>query len=312
MADLTARTRTALGWLAVMTSAVCFYSSTATIRWAQLRGAPSDPAFYTFTRLSIGFLFICTVLGLQRRPPRARRLHFLLGRAVFNTAAVYCFYQAVESTSVANANILNMTYPVFVALFTWLFLKEQRDRRALAALAAACAGVLLILYPSRISGTTSIDLNNIWGLASGGTAAAGIIYLNLCRRMHDSETVLFYMFGLGGIAVYALFHARMVILGGDQIFYLLLCGLLGIGGQYLLTFGFRYVTAVEGSIISSTRILLAAVVGPWLALDPPLALRGWIGALLLFGANVYLALRLTGGHVRESGSVRNASPTSPD
>jgi drug/metabolite transporter (DMT)-like permease len=311
MADLTARTRTALGWIAVMASAACFYTSTATIRWAQLRGAPSDPAFYTFTRLSIGFLFICAVLAFQRRPPRARRLHFLLGRAFFNTAAVYCFYQAVEATSVANANMLNMTYPVFVALFTWLFLKEQRDRRALAALAAACAGVLMILYPGRNAGHATIDLNNVWGLASGGTAAAGIIYLNLCRRMHDSETVLFYMFGVGGIAIYALFHGRMVILGRDQIFFLLFCGLSGIAGQYLLTFGFRYVTAVEGSIISSTRILLAAVVGPWLALDPPLTLRGWAGALLLFGANVYLALRLTGGHGGDSGSVRDASPISP-
>lgn len=295
MADLNARTRTALGWLAVTASALCFYTSTATIRWAQLRGAASDPAFYTFVRFLLGFLVIGAVLGFQRRPPRPRRLHFLLGRAIFNTAAVYCFYRAVETTSVANANILNMTYPVFVALFTWLFLKDQRDRRALAALAAAFAGVLMILQPGGAPGPAGIDLNNFWGLASGGTAAAGIVYLNLSRRVHDSETVLFYMFGLGGIAVYALFHARMVILDHNQIFYLLFCGLSGIGGQYLLTFGFRYVTAVEGSIISSTRILMAALVGPWLALDPPLSLRGWLGALLLFGANVYLALRLTGG-----------------
>jgi drug/metabolite transporter (DMT)-like permease len=66
---------------------------------------------------------------------------------------------------------------------------------------------------------------------------------------------------------------------------------LGVGGQYLLTLGFRYVTAVEGSIISSSRILLAAICGPLIAMDPALNVYGWIGALLIFGANVILAIR---------------------
>jgi len=59
----------------------------------------------------------------------------------------------------------------------------------------------------------------------------------------------------------------------------------------LLTLGFRYVTAVEGSILSSTRILLAAVCGPLIAMDPALNRYGWIGALLIFGANVMLAFK---------------------
>ena len=44
-----------------------------------------------------------------------------------NTIAVYCFYKAVDVGSVAEANILNMTYPLFVALFSWIFLRDQRD-----------------------------------------------------------------------------------------------------------------------------------------------------------------------------------------
>ncbi len=74
---------------------------------------------------------------------------------------------------------------------------------------------------------------------------------------------------------------------------LLICSLFGIGCQYLLTLGFRYVTAVEGSIISSSRILMAAILGPWIAQDPPLVVSGWIGALLIFLANVTLAVRKT-------------------
>jgi hypothetical protein len=53
----------------------------------------------------------------------------------------------------------------------------------------------------------------------------------------------------------------------------------------------KYVTAVEGAILSSARILMAAVLGPWIAMDPPLEVAGWIGAMLIFLANVVLAFR---------------------
>ena len=65
----------------------------------------------------------------------------------------------------------------------------------------------------------------------------------------------------------------------------------GVLGQYLLTYGFLYMTAVNGSIISSSRILLAALFGPLLAADPHLTISGWCGALLIFAANVVLALK---------------------
>ncbi|MCG8567881.1 MAG: EamA/RhaT family transporter, partial [Desulfobacterales bacterium] len=66
---------------------------------------------------------------------------------------------------------------------------------------------------------------------------------------------------------------------------------IAIVGQYLLTTGFKYVTPIEGSIISSTRILLAAILGPFIAMDPSLGLAGWVGAFLIFFGNICLTIR---------------------
>lgn len=275
------------GCIAVLLSALCFYLSTATIRWGQLQGIHPDPAFYVLVRFLMGFVVVGGLLLGRRRGPQAVSYHLLAGRAVANSVAVYCFYQAVQTTSVAHANILNMTYPVFVALITWGFLPEQREVRTLLALAAAFGGIVLILYP----GDLSVDVRHLWGLGSGLSAALAIVYLNLSRKVHDSETVLFYMFGLGSLLIYAGFHDRMVIRQAGDLPYLLVCAAFGIAGQYLITLGFRFITAVEGSILSSTRILMAAFIGPLVGIDPLLASRGWLGALLIFGANVYLALR---------------------
>ncbi len=120
-----------MGWLAVFSSAFFFYMATVTIRWAQSEVA-IDPAFFVFGRFALGFLIVAASMAVQRRSLRANRYGFLIGRTLSNTFAVFCFYQAVAATTVANANILNMTYPIFVALFAWLFLREQRDGVVLA------------------------------------------------------------------------------------------------------------------------------------------------------------------------------------
>ncbi len=226
-------------------------------------------------------------MAYRRQLPHPRSYHLLLGRTAFNCAAVYCFYTAVELTSVAEANILNMTYPVFVALTSWILLRNQKDPVALAMVAVAFAGIWLILAPGKID----FQLASLWGLASGLTASSAMIYLNISRQHHDTNTILFFMFGLGALLIFIIFHRTFFWPNSREFYYLALCAVFGVGGQFLLTIGFRYVTAVDGSIISSMRILLAALLGPFAAGEPPLDTTGWVGALLLFGANALLAVR---------------------
>jgi len=274
------------GCLAVTGAAFFFYLATVVIRWSKPY-VTLDPAYFVFARFIFGFVFLCVVLGIRKQTLKPKRYDLLIGRTISNCIAVYCFYKSVDVTSAAEGNILNMTYPVFVSIFAWFFLKDQKDPIALAATPVAFAGIWLIIAPE----TMTLDLNHFWGLTSGAAASFSIIYLNVSRKYHDSETILFYLFGLGAVIIYILFHGSIHFPDMKEIFFLASCSFFGIFGQYLLTMGFRYVTAVEGGIISSTRILLAAVLGPVIASEPPLTASGWIGALLIFLVNVFLAAR---------------------
>lgn len=275
-----------LGGWAVFFSAFCFYLSTVVIRWAQAEVSIA-PAYFVFARLVLGFLIVLTAMAYRRQLPRPRSYHLLLGRTAFNCAAVYCFYTAVELTSVAQANLLNMTYPVFVALTAWTVLRDKFDLVSLAMVVVAFAGIWLILAPGKID----FKLANLWGLASGLSASLAMTYLNVSRRYHDTNTVLFFMFGLGALVIFLIFHDRFFWPNLKELYYLVLCAASGVAGQFLLTIGFRYVSAVDGSIISSMRILLAALLGPYVAGELPLNATGWLGALLLFAANALLAVR---------------------
>jgi drug/metabolite transporter (DMT)-like permease len=273
------------GW-AVFVSAFCFYLSTVVIRWSQAEVSIA-PSFFVFARFLLGSLVVCAIMIYRRQLPRPRSYHLLLGRTVFNCVAVYCFYMAVEFTSVAEANILNMTYPVFVALISWALLREQRDPVAMVMVAVAFAGIWLILAPEKLDLKTA----NLWGLASGLSASVSMTYLNVSRQVHDTNTVLFFMFGLGALLIFAVFRGDFFWPDSRELYYLGLCAASGVAGQFLLTIGFRHVTAVDGSIISSMRILLAALLGPFVVGELPLNAAGWVGALLLFGANAVLAVR---------------------
>ncbi len=274
-----------LGWIALFSSAILFYLATLIIRWGE-PVVDIEASFYVFSRFVAGFLVVSTTMLTRRQRLSPKNYHYLIGRAVANTVAVFCFYQAVAVGTVAEGNILNLTYPVFVALFSWFFLKSQRDLFSLGAMVCACAGIWLVLMPP---GEFSLPLHNTWGIFSGLTAAAAIIYLNLSRRSHDSQTILFFMFGIGCVMIYFLFRKDIFWPDRTEFYFLAACSIAGVAGQYLLTFGFRYVTALEGSIISSSRILFAAFLGPLIAADPPLGWAGCCGALLIFLANVGLA-----------------------
>jgi len=289
MPGMNISTRHTLGWTAVFLSAFCFYLSTVVIRWSQ--AAVTIPSsFFVFARFLLGFLVVSAIMIYQKQPPAPRNYHLLFGRTIANCVAVYCFYQAVQYTTIAEANILNMTYPVFVAVFSWVWLRHQRDGVAMLMVAVAFAGIWLILAPGKVE----LKVENLWGLASGITASVAILYLNVSRQVHDTHTVLFFMFGLGAVIIFAIFHNAFFWPDPTTVGYLTACALSGVAGQFLLTIGFRYVTAVEGSIISAMRIFLAALLGPFIASEPFLTVTGWMGALLLFCANAVLAYRSKG------------------
>jgi len=289
--------RQSVGWLSVLGSAFCLYLATATIRWAN-GVVEIDSSYFVFGRFLLGFIVVSLTMLVSGHRPRPRNYHLLIGRTVSNTIAVFCFYKAVEVVSLAEANILNMTYPLFVALISWFLVREQRDSWAIGIVGIAFCGVWLILSPSDMSA----DMNSLWGVCSGFCAAWAMIYLNLSRRCHDSQTILFFMFGLGSVIIYLFFRSEIFWPNLLEFGYLFWCSVAGVLGQYLLTYGFLFVTAVEGSIISSSRILLAALLGPLLVGDPPLAFSGWVGALLIFGADSALAWRRAALNKRISGA----------
>lgn len=276
-----------LGRIAIFGSTFCFYISTVLVRWVKTEGLALGSEFLVFGRFLLGFFVVALIFLLKREFPRPRQYRFLLGRAIGNMLAVFFLYKAIAMTTVAQGNILNMTYPVFIAVISWFLWRTGRSILEFAMTFVAFAGIVLVLAP----GGMHFDWNSLWGLASGITAAFAIIFLKFAREQNDTETVLLIMFGIGAVIIFLIFHQKFHLPDGREFLYLFSVAAFGVAGQYLLTLGYRYVTAVEGGVISSFIIFLAAILGPFVTSDPALTLWGWIGALVIFGTDFYFIVR---------------------
>ncbi|MEI7814087.1 MAG: DMT family transporter [Coriobacteriia bacterium] len=89
------------------------------------------------------------VTGLSRR-----KLGQVAAQGVLLTLNWVLFLSALDRTSVATAELLGYTGPVFVAVFAPLVTKERFDRRIVVPLALSLGGIIVILAPQglRIAG----------------------------------------------------------------------------------------------------------------------------------------------------------------
>jgi drug/metabolite transporter (DMT)-like permease len=159
---------------------------------------------------------------------------------------------------VTNANLLNMTYPAFVLIFAPLIIGERTRPLHYFLLVLALAGAALILRPD-LGGLATGDL---LGLASGLVAGLAIPFLRQARKYDDVWTIVFWLFTVGMI-INGIFLVPVFVMPQKTSVILALAGggVLGVLGQVMLTSGYRHISAAGGSIVSSSRILFAAVLG---------------------------------------------------
>jgi drug/metabolite transporter (DMT)-like permease len=67
-------------------------------------------------------------------------------RGVFGSCSMVTCYWAIQITSSGRAVLLSNTYPLFVALYGFLFFHEKISWNRLAALVICFSGILLVFY----------------------------------------------------------------------------------------------------------------------------------------------------------------------
>ncbi|MEQ8350175.1 MAG: DMT family transporter [Leptospiraceae bacterium] len=269
-------------------SALSFYFATFFVRLGALYDEALASELFAFVRYLLGFFFSIYLFRRAGLPFRWKVPVPVYLRAIFNTLALLFFYEAVATGPAGTANVLNMTYPAFVALFAIPIFREIPDRRMLVVLAFSLGGIgLYVFYP--LYETGNISKPDLWGIGSGLLAAIAILSLRGAAMQARSEEILLWMFALGTVASLPLAYSSLEQMLHPGGLFVLASACLGVAGQWSLTRSYAYLSATAGSIVSSLRIPIALVAGFFLLQEIP-GLSGAIGASLIFVGNLFLAL----------------------
>ncbi len=264
------------GIIFLMLSELCFTISTI---FSKLLTNASDVSAMevTFSRFFLGLVVVSGIVYKNSISLIPNRLSLLVWRGVLNTVAVILFFLASQYTTITNTHMLNMTYPFFIFLFAPLFFRQEKISPFLyLILIAALAGIWLVINPN----LNSINKGDIFGLLSGIISAFAIITLNMARKNDSTMVILFYLMSIGTVLNGLVMLPVFVWPQGGQWLLLFASATIGVVGQICITYGYKYITARAGSLISSSRILYAVVLG-MLVFSEDLTLRIAAGGLMI-------------------------------
>lgn len=243
------------------------------------------------------FGLLPAVFLIRREPDgwrslRVRRwdLHLLRGASYAGAAGTIFF--ALSQLSLAEAYVILFLAPLFITALSAFLLGERVDRFRWAAVAVGFCGVLAILLPDLLGGSTGFAG---WGAAA---ALAGAFFyaltMVLVRLMGRTETGSATF--VWGIALVGVFSLPMIWIGGwvrpTAMDFLLLAALGLIGGVafLLLTEAFRLYSPALLAPFEYSTLLWGVLFGYWFWSDLP-APTLWVGAAIIIGSGLAVVRR---------------------
>jgi len=171
-----------------------------------------SPMQVVFLRMFCGALLILPVVFARRNPQLYSRKGWrdaaMLG--FFSICGGFCFFGSLKYLSIADAVAISFVQPLFVTLFSRLFLKEKVDvKRWLALLVGFCA-TLIIIRPANAYSDIGSLLALGAGLAMacyaivvkrGSKGVSGISPMTVCFQTHvaaaavAAPTMIFFWSG---------------------------------------------------------------------------------------------------------------------
>lgn len=279
-----------LPYLALILGVLCLSLSAIFVRTS---GAPG--VVTSFYRMTTASLILLPVLAVRSKGMVTIDRRWLLGplAAGFITALDHGTWStAVAYTSIANANLINFIAPVWVALVSWLFWKQNLSGKFWIGLALVMAGMVSV-FGSNMFLHPAFSKGDALALLSSFFFAGYYLITQKARSKVDALTSTTLIAAGSAITLLVICLVSGVPLTGYPTSTWLLfiaAGVISqIGGYFCMTYALGHIPA---SIVSPTMIA-SPVISALLAIPiagEELNLYQIFGGLLVF-IGIYLVNR---------------------
>jgi len=275
---------------ALLVGACCIALSPIFVRLAET--GPTATAFWRVA-LAVPFLWSCYLLRERDNTGYQGKGLLLLAAGLAFAGDLAFWHTSIKLTSVANSTLLANLASIFVTLAAWIFLRQKPTALFLAGLAAALAGVAMLVKTSLEFSATGL-LGDALGVVTAMFYAA---YILAVKGLRDrGETTLRLMAVTSTLTALILFPVALAsgepMLPQTAYGWAILLGLALVShaaGQGLIAYALAHLPATFSSVGLLLQPVIAAFFAWVLLAEPlvPLQIAG--GVVVLIG--IYLARR---------------------
>jgi drug/metabolite transporter (DMT)-like permease len=260
-----------------------------------VRLSEAGPTATAFWRVALAVPALWIIYFAKTKPGAALRPNYwlLFAAGVAFAGDLAFWHTSIKFTSVANSTLLANLASIFVTLAVWIFLRQRPTGVFLAGLAAALAGVAMLVWTSLAFSSTAL-LGDALGIV---TAMFYAWYILVVKNLRDrGETVLRLMAVTTTLTAVILFPVALA--SGDQMLpqstygWCVLLGLALIShaaGQGLIAYALAHLPATFSSVGLLLQPVIAATFA-WVLLSEPLVPLQIAGGLVVL-IGIYLARR---------------------
>ena len=219
-----------------------------------------NPIQKSFFRNLIAFIFAAAILLKGHDfSYQKRNLKYIFLRSALGTVGILCNYYALGHMLLSDASMLGKLSPFVVLICSYIFLKEKINGFQVFSIVIAFIGSLFIIRPGFSLTEMFPALMGLAGAIAAGGAYTTVRYLGL--RGERGPFIVFFFSAFSCVAVLPYILLNFEPMTFYQLGMLMLAGLAASGGQFGVTYAYKFAPAKEISVYDYTMVIFAAILG---------------------------------------------------
>ncbi|NLT69875.1 MAG: DMT family transporter [Verrucomicrobiaceae bacterium] len=246
------------------------------------RLSPDMPLLF---RAAVGIVIVL-VFFRGRRPTLIRpvfRDRSLVLRGFTGLLGTAAYYWTVPTLGAGKATLICNTYVIFASIIAMLTLGEKLTAKRFFWLAAAFAGIVLLVGPRAAGENFTVGWSEILALFGAIMAAWSVVLVRQLSLEYSIGTIYLAQCVWILVPIACLAAPDLAGLSVSELALLLLAAVAAGGGQLAMNEGYRCLTVTTGATIQMLWPV-STTLGGWLLFSERFGPLQWAGAILILAS----------------------------
>ncbi len=216
-----------------------------------------------FFRSLISLFITSLVINKKKINPWGNNKPLLILRGLLGTIALVCIFYAIKNMPLNISTVIQYTYPIFIAMFAGILIKEKITKNLIIASLIGWLGILIILNPYQLS-SLNVELNKLTVLiAFLGAISTALAYITVKKLSltEDIYIIIKYFPLISVITLSPIVLFNWVTPNINDLTWIIAIGIFTQAGQTFLTIGLKKLPTSEAATINYLQVIFGSLWG---------------------------------------------------